>query len=100
MDPTFPAGSGRRDSAPRQHPRGDEARAEELNKLRLALATFAVHLDAFELRASGAVRGSGVAPRARPPFPNPPEVRTVETRVSNGGTDWPSTKSVGSKPDT
>jgi hypothetical protein len=29
---------------------GDDARAEELNNLRLALATFALHLDAFEMR--------------------------------------------------
>jgi hypothetical protein len=30
----------------------DNARAEELNNLRLALATFALQLDAFELRTS------------------------------------------------
>ena len=29
---------------------GDDARAEELNNLRLALATFALQLDAFEMR--------------------------------------------------
>jgi hypothetical protein len=34
---------------------GKDARAEELHNLRLALATFAVQLDAFEMRASGAL---------------------------------------------
>ena len=34
---------------------GKDARADELNNLRLALATFALHLDAFEMRASGAL---------------------------------------------
>jgi hypothetical protein len=32
-----------------------DARAEELNNLRLALATFALQLDAFEMRASDAL---------------------------------------------
>jgi hypothetical protein len=32
-----------------------DARAEELDNLRLALATFAVQLDAFEMRASDAL---------------------------------------------
>jgi hypothetical protein len=35
--------------------RGEDARAEELDNLRLALATFAVQLDAFEMRASDAL---------------------------------------------
>ena len=34
---------------------GQDARAEELHNLRLALATFALQLDAFEMRASGAL---------------------------------------------
>lgn len=33
----------------------EDARTEELHNLRLALATFALHLDAFEMRASGAL---------------------------------------------
>jgi hypothetical protein len=41
----------------RDHP--DDARAEELTNLRLALATFALQLDAFEMRASRVVRGPG-----------------------------------------
>jgi len=34
---------------------GEDARAAELHNLRLALATFALQLDAFEMRASGAL---------------------------------------------
>jgi len=34
---------------------GKDALAEELDNLRLALATFAVQLDAFEMRASDAL---------------------------------------------
>ena len=34
---------------------GKDARAEELDNLRLALATFALQLDAFEMRASDAL---------------------------------------------
>src|SRR4051794_16180731 len=100
MDKINPAGSGRRDSAPRQHRCSDEARAEELNKLRLALATFAVHLDAFELRASGAARVGSGGSRRPFPVPNPSGVRTPEVGGSNGGIDWASTVSIGSKPDT
>jgi hypothetical protein len=32
---------------------GEDARAEELGQLKLALATFALQLDAFEMRARG-----------------------------------------------
>jgi len=35
----------------------DDARAQELNNLRLALATFAVQLDAFEMHMSETARG-------------------------------------------
>ena len=35
--------------------RGEDARAEELHNLRVALATFALQLDAFEMRANGAL---------------------------------------------
>ena len=37
---------------PARH-RGDDARAQELHHLRLALATFALQLDVFEMRMSG-----------------------------------------------
>jgi hypothetical protein len=57
--------------------RRDNARTEELDNLRLALATFALQLDAFEMRIS-----------ERPPG-------------SEGGKiDWSSIKSAGSKLDT
>ena len=49
-------------SEPQATPTGDhrdDARAEELSNLRLALATFALQLDAFEMRASRVVRGPG-----------------------------------------
>ncbi|MGZ3295467.1 MAG: hypothetical protein ACXU9D_19615 [Xanthobacteraceae bacterium] len=35
--------------------RSKDARTKELDNLRLALATFALQLDAFEMRASGAL---------------------------------------------
>jgi hypothetical protein len=41
----------------------DDPRAEELNKLRLALATFALQLDAFEMRTSGVALRMGMTPR-------------------------------------
>jgi hypothetical protein len=42
--------------------RRDEARAEELNNLKLALATFALQLDAFELRMRGRIHPSPPKP--------------------------------------
>ena len=44
------ARSERQETATRDHP--DDARAEERNNLKLALATFALQLDAFEMRTS------------------------------------------------
>jgi hypothetical protein len=38
----------------------DDARARELNNLRLALATFALQIDAFEMRTSGASPKGGL----------------------------------------
>lgn len=38
---------------------GDDARAEELEQLKLALATFALQLDAFEMRAHGLLLAAG-----------------------------------------
>lgn len=40
--------------------RGHDARAEELSNLRLALATFALQLDAFELRAREGLLAAGI----------------------------------------
>jgi hypothetical protein len=44
----------------------DDARIEELNNLRLALATFALHLDTFEMQISEAASGLGPIDSARP----------------------------------
>jgi hypothetical protein len=46
--------------------RRDDARIEELNNLRLALATFALHLDAFEMKLREAKLGLPPASPARP----------------------------------
>ena len=42
--------------------RRDDARADELNNLRLALATFALQLDAFELRTREGLLTAGIKP--------------------------------------
>jgi hypothetical protein len=44
----------------------DDARIEELNNLRLALATFALHLDAFEMQVSETTSGLSPMGSARP----------------------------------
>jgi hypothetical protein len=49
-------------SEPQATPTGDhrdDARAEELSNLKLALATFALQLDAFEMRTSRVAHGPG-----------------------------------------
>jgi hypothetical protein len=48
--------------------RRDDARAAELQNLRLALATFALQLEAFELQARGGLLKAGI----RPAMPAPP----------------------------
>ena len=51
-----------------------DARSEELDNLRLALATFALHLDAFEWQAREGLIAAGIelgAP-ATPPEGSPP----------------------------
>ena len=63
---------------------GEDARARELHNLRLALVTFAVQLDTFELRASGALLA--------------PVKHFWEDGL--GKNDWPSIKSPGNKSDT
>ena len=57
--------------------RRDDARTEELDNLKLALATFALQLDAFEQRIRERPRDS-----------------------QRGEIDWSSIKSAGSKSDT
>jgi hypothetical protein len=70
---------------------GGDARAEELNNLRLALATFAMHLDVFEMRTHRGSRGNSVALR-------PPALGRRHQREQREN-DWWSIRSLGSKPD-
>jgi len=69
--------------------RGHDARAEELSNLRLALATFALQLDAFELQAREQLLAAGI--EVGPSAGSSPAVRGPRGRI-----DW-SIKSVGSK---
>ena len=63
---------------------GEDARARELTNLRLALVTFALQLDTFELRASSALRAA--------------EKNAAKNGL--GKSDWPSIKLPGNKSDT
>jgi hypothetical protein len=72
--PPVPAGGPFRDPSidiARTKPRAtlgrDDARAAELQNLRLALATFALQLDAFELQARGGLLKAGIRPRMSAP---------------------------------
>lgn len=70
---------------------GNDARTKELNNLRLALATFAVQLDAFELRTGrrrlGTGAGSGI----------PVQRASIGRGPAEGKRDWSSIKSPGNK---
>jgi hypothetical protein len=70
--------------------RHDVARAEELNNLRLALATFALQLDAFELRMSEGLLGGGTKPKTLTRGPSP-------LQPSQGRNHWSSTNSDGGR---
>jgi|HubBroStandDraft_5_1064220.scaffolds.fasta_scaffold522907_2 hypothetical protein len=48
----------------------DDARAAELNNLRLALVTFALQLDVFESRIRSASTGSRAEPERHGPTPD------------------------------
>jgi hypothetical protein len=50
----------------------DDARTEELNNLKLALATFALQLDAFEMRMGRARLTAEIEPGIR--LPPPPDI--------------------------
>jgi hypothetical protein len=63
--------------------RGEDARAEELHNLRVALATFALQLDAFEMRANGALLAAGREASMRKP--SIAVQRTNRPRDSEGG---------------
>jgi hypothetical protein len=79
----------------------DEARATELSNLKLALATFAVQLDAFEMRMIEVPPRAG----AKPGIPVPPadiDYRLQEEKIlqtSRGKNTWRSIRSLGSKSD-
>jgi hypothetical protein len=60
--------------------RRDQARAEELNNLRLALATFALQLDAFEMSLCDAALRIGV----KPGVPVPPADADSDWRLQKG----------------
>jgi hypothetical protein len=68
----------------------EHARIRELDNLKVALATFAMQLDAFEMRMSRARFTSGrmAGVRVRSPDPWP---------CAEGKRDWGSPSSVGSK---
>jgi hypothetical protein len=64
----------------------DNARIEELNNLRLALATFALHLDAFEMQVSAATSGlttslGGPSLLSGPSLLNPARPRDIALRL-------------------
>ena len=93
------------------HPRAtkddqDIARAEELYNLRLALATFALQLDAFELRTSGGLLKAGMRREMLVLSPDaglgpqtwPPDLGS-RLGLQRGQNDWSSIKSRGNKPD-
>jgi hypothetical protein len=48
----------------------DDARAVELNNLRLALVTFALQLDVFEIRIRSGSPGSSMEPERHGPTPD------------------------------
>ena len=76
----------------------DDARAKELNNLRLALATFALQLDAFEMRTRKQPFRTGTT-AGMPIWP--PDVgyrlQSEKLLTSDGKNDW-SIKSHGNKP--
>jgi hypothetical protein len=68
--------------------RRDVARAEELNNLRLALATFALQLDAFELQMSEGLLGVGTKPSTSacgPALVQPSQGRNDWSSINLGG---------------
>jgi hypothetical protein len=76
----------------------DDARAKELNNLRLALATFALQLDAFEMRTRKQLFRTGTA-AGMPIWPPDVGYRLQRENLltSDGKNDW-SIKSHGNKP--
>ena len=74
--------------------RGDDARVRELHHLRLALATFALQLDVFEMRTRCELPDAGKGLEI--PAPRPHNGCGIQKEAN----DWPSIKSAGSRSDT
>jgi hypothetical protein len=70
---------------------GEDARARELSNLRLALATFALQLDAFEMRTGDTVLAALAVAKSR---------GKSQEKHGRGIRDWASIRSTGSKSDT
>ena len=90
---------------------GEDARARELNNLRLALAVFALQLDTFELRAGGALLAAdkrlgqkglrfGRKGLGQKGFEEKGFGQEGLEQEGLGKNDWPSIKSLGNKSDT
>jgi len=79
----------RRRTEPHAMDRQDAARAEELSNLMLALATFALQLDAFELRMNEELLRGGTKPKTL--------ARATTLQPSPGRIDWSSINSDGGR---
>jgi hypothetical protein len=80
---------------------GEDARARELNNLRLALAMFALQLDTFELRAGGALLAADKRFGQKGlRFGQKGFEEKGFGKRGLGKNDWPSIKSPGNKSDT
>jgi hypothetical protein len=73
--------------------RRDDARAQELRNLRLALATFAVQLDVFEMHMTAGPFKAGIKSGIRVPQPD------IRYRFQKERNDCSSIKLPGNKPD-
>jgi hypothetical protein len=77
--------------------RRNDTRAQELSNLRLALATFAVQLDVFEMRMAAGMAAvpfrAGIKSGIRVPQPD------IRYRFQKERNDCSSIKSPGNKPD-
>ena len=78
---------------------GEDARARELSNLRLALATFALQLDAFEMRTGDAVLAALASAKSQGKSKGKSQGKS-EGRHGRGMRDWPSIRLPGSKSDT
>jgi hypothetical protein len=63
--------------------RYSDRRVEELDNLRVALSTFAVHLDAFEARLKNSKR-KPIAKPSKPMTPDPAFAKLIVAAMSGG----------------